>query len=118
MTPCAYCGAPVTARDHVVPRNLLGRIEDWRERTVPATPVSYSSSPKDDGSHLTPRLFGQILGRAERLVWHPMWAGLAPGVRSISRSQTNVQPVFDAIVASAVRLLGAYSGALTRIAGD
>jgi len=39
-------------------------------------------------------------------------------LRVISRSQTNVQPVFDAIVASAVRLLGAYTGALTRIAGD
>jgi GAF domain-containing protein len=39
-------------------------------------------------------------------------------LRVISRSQTNVQPVFDAIVASAVRLLGGYTGALTRIAGD
>src|SRR3989442_6271807 len=39
-------------------------------------------------------------------------------LRVISRSQTNVQPVFDAILASAVRLLGAYSGVLTRIAGD
>jgi GAF domain-containing protein len=39
-------------------------------------------------------------------------------LRVISRSQTNVQPVFDAIVASAVRLLGAYTGALTQIAGD
>jgi len=39
-------------------------------------------------------------------------------LRVISRSQTNVQPVFDAIVASAVRLLGAYTGLLTRIAGD
>src|SRR5262249_49798134 len=36
----------------------------------------------------------------------------------ISQSQTDVQPVFDAILASAVRLLGAYSGVLTRIAGD
>jgi len=36
----------------------------------------------------------------------------------ISRSQTDVQPVFDAILGSAVRLLGAYSGVLTRIAGD
>ncbi len=36
----------------------------------------------------------------------------------ISRSQTDVQPVFDAIVASAVRLLGAYSGVLTRIKSD
>jgi GAF domain-containing protein len=39
-------------------------------------------------------------------------------LRVISRSQTDVQPVFDAIVASAVRLLGAYTGALARIAGD
>jgi GAF domain-containing protein len=39
-------------------------------------------------------------------------------LRVISRSQTNAQPVFDAILASAVRLLGAYSGALTRIEGD
>ncbi|HWN13787.1 MAG TPA: GAF domain-containing protein [Candidatus Dormibacteraeota bacterium] len=39
-------------------------------------------------------------------------------LRVISRSQTDVQPVFDAIVASAVRLLGAYSGVLTRIKDD
>jgi GAF domain-containing protein len=39
-------------------------------------------------------------------------------LRVISGSRTDVQPVFDAIVASAVRLLGAHSGALTRIAGD
>jgi GAF domain-containing protein len=39
-------------------------------------------------------------------------------LRVISRSQTNVQPVFDAILASAARLLRAYSGALTRLVGD
>jgi GAF domain-containing protein/anti-sigma regulatory factor (Ser/Thr protein kinase) len=39
-------------------------------------------------------------------------------LRVISRSQTDVQPVFDAILVSAVRLLGAFSGSLTRIAGD
>ena len=39
-------------------------------------------------------------------------------LRVISQSQTDVQPVFDAILASAVRLLGAYSGVLTRIAAD
>ena len=36
----------------------------------------------------------------------------------ISRSQTDVQPVFDAIVESAVRLLGGHTGELTRIAGN
>jgi two-component system, NtrC family, sensor kinase len=39
-------------------------------------------------------------------------------LRVISRSQTDVQPVFDAIVASAVRLLRGYSGTLARLAGD
>jgi len=39
-------------------------------------------------------------------------------LRVISRSQTDVRPVFDAIVASAVRLLRGYSGALARVAGD
>jgi GAF domain-containing protein len=39
-------------------------------------------------------------------------------LRVISRSQTDVQPVFDAIVASAVRLLGGYSGLLTLVAGE
>ena len=36
----------------------------------------------------------------------------------ISRSQTDVQPVFDAIIASAVRLLGGYTCGLTRVTGD
>jgi two-component system, NtrC family, sensor kinase len=39
-------------------------------------------------------------------------------LRVISRSQADVRPVFDAIVDSAVRLLGAFSGSLTRVAGD
>jgi GAF domain-containing protein/anti-sigma regulatory factor (Ser/Thr protein kinase) len=39
-------------------------------------------------------------------------------LRVISRSPTDVQPVFDAIVESAVRLLGAHTGSLTRIVGD
>jgi signal transduction histidine kinase len=38
-------------------------------------------------------------------------------LRVISRSQTDVEPVFDTILASAVRLLGAYSGLLTRVEG-
>ena len=39
-------------------------------------------------------------------------------LRVISGSRTDVQPVFHAIVASAVRLLAAHTGALTRITGD
>src|SRR5262249_44383020 len=39
-------------------------------------------------------------------------------LRVISQSQTVVQPVFDAILTSAVRLLGAYGGFLTRIVGN
>src|SRR5262249_27483899 len=39
-------------------------------------------------------------------------------LRVISQSQTDVQPVFDAIVSSGVRLLGGYKSTLTRIEGD
>jgi signal transduction histidine kinase len=39
-------------------------------------------------------------------------------LRVISHSQTDVQPVFDAIVNNAVRLLRARSGTLSRIVGD
>jgi GAF domain-containing protein len=39
-------------------------------------------------------------------------------LRVISRSQTEIQPVFDAILASAVRLLRGYVGAATRVVGD
>ncbi|MBI2206648.1 MAG: GAF domain-containing protein [Candidatus Rokubacteria bacterium] len=39
-------------------------------------------------------------------------------LRIISSSPTDVQPVFDAIVTSAVRLLGGFSGVLARLVGD
>ncbi len=39
-------------------------------------------------------------------------------LRVISRSQTDVQPVFDTILDSAVRLLRANTGVVTRLAGD
>src|SRR5262245_43891101 len=39
-------------------------------------------------------------------------------LRVISRSQTDVQPVFDTILSSAIRLMGAQAGALTRVSGD
>jgi signal transduction histidine kinase/putative methionine-R-sulfoxide reductase with GAF domain len=39
-------------------------------------------------------------------------------LRVISGSRTDVQPVFDAIMTSALRLLRAYSGTLTRLVGE
>jgi len=39
-------------------------------------------------------------------------------LRVISQSQTDVRPVFEAIISSAIRLMGAEAGALTRIVGD
>jgi signal transduction histidine kinase len=39
-------------------------------------------------------------------------------LRVIASSQTDVQPVFDAIVRSAVQLLGGHSGLLSRVVGD
>jgi two-component system NtrC family sensor kinase len=39
-------------------------------------------------------------------------------LRVISQSQTDVQPVFAAIVASAIRLMGAQAGVLTLVNGD
>ena len=39
-------------------------------------------------------------------------------LEAISQSPTDTQPVFDAIVASALRLLRGYSAALTRVDGD
>src|SRR5262249_2560484 len=39
-------------------------------------------------------------------------------LRVISGSQTDVQPVFDTIIQSAVRLLDGFSGVITQIVGD
>jgi len=39
-------------------------------------------------------------------------------LRVIASSPTDLQPVFDAILRSAVRLLGGHSGTLTRVEGD
>src|SRR5262249_11910747 len=39
-------------------------------------------------------------------------------LRAISSSPTNVQPVFEAILSSAIRLMGAEAGVLTQIVGD
>src|SRR5262245_10847181 len=39
-------------------------------------------------------------------------------LRVISESRTDVQPVFDTIIQSAVRLLGGFSGVIAQIVGD
>jgi hypothetical protein len=36
VTRCTYCGVPATGRDHVIPQNLRGRMENWYEKTVPS----------------------------------------------------------------------------------
>jgi GAF domain-containing protein len=65
------------------------------------------------------RLFTELEGRNRELTTAlDTQTATSDILRVISRSQTNVQPVFDAIVASAVRLLGADAGSLTRVAGD
>ncbi|HTR57772.1 MAG TPA: GAF domain-containing protein, partial [Casimicrobiaceae bacterium] len=45
-------------------------------------------------------------------------AATAEILKLIARSPSDVQPVFDAIAASAMRLLGGMSGAVTRAVGD
>jgi signal transduction histidine kinase len=65
------------------------------------------------------RLFTELQARNRELTTAlDTQTATADILRVISRSQTDVQPVFDAIVASAARLLEADSGLLTRIAGD
>jgi len=65
------------------------------------------------------RLFTELEGRNRELATSlDTQTATSDILRVISRSPTDVQPVFDAIVASAVRLLGGYTGALTRVAGD
>ena len=65
------------------------------------------------------RLFAE-LQRSNRELTTALDTQTATGdiLRVISRSQTDVQPVFDAIVQSAARLLRADAGALTRVAGE
>jgi transcriptional regulator with GAF, ATPase, and Fis domain len=70
-----------------------------------------AKSPKDDGARvrdLEERLAGAL----------DQQAATSDILRAISRSQTDVRPVFEAIVQSAVRLLGSHAGVLTRITGD
>src|SRR5262249_7770619 len=65
------------------------------------------------------RLFKELEGRNTELrVSLEQQTATSEILRTIAHSQTDVQPVFDTIVASAVRLLGGYSGVLTRFAGD
>src|SRR5262245_14587011 len=64
------------------------------------------------------RLFNELEARNRDLTVALDQQTATSGIlRVISRSQTDVQPVFDAIVTSAVRLLRAHVGTLTRVAG-
>ena len=95
-----------------------------RRRTKPARAKDEAKSPgarrsrKDEGSRihdLEKRLAESLKREAEALGQQTATAEI---LRVISQSPTDVQPVFDTLVASAIRLLPGHSAALTRIAGD
>jgi len=56
--------------------------------------------------------------RVENAVLREQQTAMSEILRVISQSQTDVTPVFEAIVHSAVRLLRGYAGAVTRVVGD
>ena len=65
------------------------------------------------------RLFKELEARNRELTTAlDTQTATADVLRIISRSKTDVQPVFDAIVSSAVRLLAAYAGGMSRVVGD
>ena len=75
-------------------------------------------APKPDvrgGREIEARL-AQAQEREQRLI--DQQAATSEILRVISASRTDVQAVFDTIVRSAVRLLGGFSGLITRMAGD
>src|SRR5262245_28117667 len=80
---------------------------------VPSMPsdVSSASSGQDIGGKLEE--LERELGEAYRRE-----AATAEVLRVIRTSPTDLQPVFDTIVAGAVRLLRGYSGLVTRVVGD
>src|SRR5437016_14504246 len=93
------------------------RAKPAKAKAVAKRPAGAKSMKNPDSRvrQLQKRLGEALKREAEALEQQSATAEI---LRVVSRSQTDVQPVFDAILTSAVRLLGAYSGALTRIAGD
>ena len=69
---------------------------------------------KPTGTDVNARL-AQALEREQRLI--EQQAATSEILRVISASRTDVQAVFDTIVRSAVRLLGGFSGLITRLVG-
>ena len=82
-------------------------------------------SPKDDATRirdLEKRLAEALRDKAEALKLQAeaqeQHAATAEVLRIISASPTDLQPVFDAMLESAVRLLGGFGGAILRYDGD
>ena len=73
-----------------------------------AKPPVARKSPKDEGTRVRDLDKQLAAARAQQ-------AATAEILRVIGASPTNPQPVFDAIIASAVKLCEAYSGILVRI---
>ena len=90
-----------------------------------AKPPVARKSPKDDATRvrdLEKRLAEALRDKAEALKLQAeaqeQHAATAEVLRIISASPTDLQPVFDAMLESAVRLLGGFGGAILRYDGD
>src|SRR5512134_2850875 len=85
---------------------------------VETKPLLARKSRKREGSRvrdLEMHLAKALKDKAEALEQQKATAEI---LRVIGSSPTDAQPVFDAIVGSAVRLLGAFSGTVLRLVGE
>jgi GAF domain-containing protein len=106
---------PMVHRDHA-----LGIIAIWRREQRPYSPkqITLVETFADQAviAIENVRLFKELqTSNRELTTALDTQTATSDILRVISRSQTDVQPVFEAILSSAVRLLGAYAGALTRV---